>query len=121
MSTYDKYQKRYQQSEKGRATKRRYQQSEESKVAHKHYEQSEQGKATFKLRRQRYCLLYPERRKARDAITTVIRNGKLPKAKSLLCYYCSKPAQQYHHWHGYEPEYWLDVIPVCMDCHKKVT
>lgn len=95
--------------------RRIYRQSEKGKDAYKRFNKSEKGKSNYK----RYRIRHPERRKARHAVNHAIEASKLPQPDTLLCHYCPKPAQQYHHWHGYAPKHWLDVVPVCTDCHRK--
>ena len=90
-------------------------QSENFKATQRRYEESEKGKAVSKRRRQRY----PERIKARDAVNKAVATGRLLRPDFRLCYYCPKPAQQYHHWKGYAKEVWLDVVPACKECHRK--
>ncbi len=52
------------------------------------------------------------------AIWTVVRNKTFQQASHFMCT-CGKQAEEYHHW-SYAPEHWLDVIPVCNACHKKI-
>lgn len=98
--------KKYQQSLKGKATScksnRKYQKTKKGKIADKHSK-------SFHLNQV----------KARSAVKYAVESGRLARVNILLCRCCPKQAQQYHHWHGYEPEHWLDVIPICMDCHSK--
>jgi len=62
---------------------------------------------------------FPEKYKARSVVNNAILMGKLQPAKSFICHNCNvNQASQYHHWHGYKPEHWLDVIPLCPACHK---
>lgn len=71
-------------------------------------------------RLQRHREKHPLRAKAREAVTYAVRIGKLPRVWTLKCAHCGNPAQQYHHHYGYEPEHWLDVIPLCKPCHWKI-
>ncbi len=117
--TYQKaYQKAYLQTEKGRELNRqkvrRHMQTEKGKATQKRHAQSEKRKKTIKA----YALRHPNRIKARCFIKDTIRQGKLPSPNSLLCIFCKKPAHKYHHHLGYEPEHWLDVVPVCQKCHS---
>lgn len=105
--------RRYKKSKKGKATQYRYQQTEKIKVARRRYKQSVKGKTNYK----QYYSCHPERCRARIAIKQAITAGKLSRPDTRLCHYCPKLAQQYHHWHGYEPEHKLDVVPVCIKCH----
>lgn len=129
-----KYNKKYFQTEKGKAVQNCYQQSEKFKAAYKRYEHSEKGKITKSSYRQsekgkiniNHCtklrkIRYPQKIKAKDAIHIAIKAGKLISPKFLLCHYCPKPAQQYHHWQGYAPEHWLDVVPACIKCHNEIS
>jgi len=88
-------------------------------ISEKKYRQTDKGRAYHKARKRRFNALNPNQVKAVNAINNAITAGKLPRPNTKLCYYCPKPAQQYHHWHGYEKEHWLDVVPVCRKCHHK--
>ncbi len=57
--------------------------------------------------------------KAKERVHDLTRRGKIPRASSLPCLHCSKPATGYHHHLGYEREHWEHVIPLCSVCHKK--
>ncbi len=81
----------------------------------KKYEKSENRK----LARKRFLQEHPLQIKAKWAVHQMTRTGKLPKAKTLKCVYCGKQASQYHHWLGYQPEHWLDVVPACKLCDIK--
>ncbi len=101
---------RYVQTDKGRANRRK---------AAKKYQNSAKGKAMKRVRLRCFYARNPNYAKAVNVTNHAVQAGKIPRPDSLLCRYCPKPAQQYHHWHGYEPEHWLDVVPTCIDCHKK--
>lgn len=86
------------------------------KVTQEAYRATEVGKVA-----QRRCVAknaerYPEKIKARQAVSNAIRNGKLPKASTLNCP-CKEPAKEYHHYLGYTPEHRFDVIALCIKCH----
>jgi len=121
---------RYQQSKKGKASQKRNNQSEAHKAAMRRYNRSERGKARDRLYRKtarakanrakgtaRYNKRHPIKFIAVQAVRAAVTVGYLPKAASLPCKYCSKPASQYHH-PKYELERLLDVIPVCTKCHS---
>jgi len=84
------------------------------------YYQTEKGKAAIIAGEKRYRLKHPEKRKARNAVTHAIETGRLLPTSSFGCYYCSAPAQHYHHQNGYTEEHRLDVVPVCRKCHKEI-
>lgn len=117
---YKVAQKRYHQSSEGKAAYKRYNQSEKGKVVQKRYRQSEKGKANLRARKKRFNARNPNYIKAMAIVNNAVRDGKLPRLNTLLCSYCTNPAQQYHHHKGYAPEHWLDVLPVCIKCHKKI-
>lgn len=52
-------------------------------------------------------------------VSNAVKLGVLPSAKTLVCRKCGAQAEQYHHW-SYEPEHWLDVVPVCVECHREI-
>lgn len=116
-AAYRKVQDRYRQSEKGKAIQKRYQKSEKFKTAQKRYEQSEKGKKARSKQIKRFKIRHPEQSKAHEAVKNAIKTGRLPRPDSLTCHYCPARAKQYHHYKGYEPEHWLDVVPVCIKCH----
>jgi len=113
--------KLYHQSEKGKVVNRkassRYYQTEKGKTMQRRYKQSEKGKANQK----RYYFCHPNQTKAQHAVNHAIRDGKLQKVSSFKCTYCPNKAQQYHHHKGYEPKYYLDIEPVCVKCHIKLS
>jgi len=120
--------KRYEKTAEIKRTRKRYSKTNNRKISSNHYYYSEKGKLADKRYRKskkckdttkRYCIRHPEYHKAQNAVRIAIQERKVPRPDSLLCHYCPKPAQEYHHWHGYEKEHWLDVIPVCKDCHKE--
>ncbi len=122
-----KHQKQYSQTEKGKVARyravRHYRQTKKGKIANnranKRYSQSEKGKVIRRKASKRYNLRYPERIKAKNAVDNAVASGKIPRIKTLKCNYCPKQAEQYHHYLGYAPEHWFDVIPTCIKCHKK--
>jgi len=57
--------------------------------------------------------------KARNAVSCAVRKGDFPNVKNILCANCkTKKAVHYHHYLGYSKNHYLDVIPLCQDCHK---
>lgn len=77
-----------------------------------------EGRATFYTRQ--YRERYPEKARAHIAITNAIGDGKIPPAPTQLCQECKQAqAAHYHHHKGYEPEFWLDVVALCTECHGR--
>ena len=118
------YQQQYQQASNGKAAhlKRqvKYLKTPKGKALAAKYQKSPKGKAAHRKGTAKFNARHPNYAKATNAVNNAIRAGRLPRAASLPCYYCPKPAQQYHHWRGYEPEHWLDVVQVCIKCHLKI-
>ena len=102
-----------------KAYEKAYQQSEHGKTIRKNCEQSSKCKAYRKCYQNNSYAHHPNYRKARSKVSYSVKTGKLPRPDTLLCRYCQKPAQQYHHYLGYEPEHWLDVVSVCQPCDIK--
>lgn len=116
--------RKYQRTQKGKATKKHYAQSEKgrkvSRRALSKYKQTEKGKEATRRYNEHLRLREPNRIKARNAVNVAIRKGELPSPESLQCLICLKPSAQYHHHKGYAPEYWLDVIALCKACHNSI-
>lgn len=55
---------------------------------------------------------------AKNKVNNAINEGKMPSVKTRSCADCGGQGQHYHH-ESYEPEHWLDVVPLCVSCHKK--
>ncbi|MCJ7483868.1 MAG: hypothetical protein MUO31_12995 [Thermodesulfovibrionales bacterium] len=117
------YKKHYAQTPNGRVNhlkaKRRYSKTDKCKVARKRYNNSEKGKLNARYHAKRYCKQHPNRAKATHVVNHSVERGELPRPKTLQCHYGNHPAREYHHWHGYAPEHWLDVVPICKKCHAK--
>ena len=99
------YQTKYRKTAKGRTAHCK---------ANKKYNTSKKGKVADKSSNARR----PNQIKAVNAVNHAITAEKLPRPNTLECYYCFEKARQYHH-PSYAPEHWLDVIPVCRECHYK--
>ena len=61
---------------------------------------------------------------AHQAVHDAIKSGDLEPLKYQQCaswgISCFHEANVYHHTHGYAPQYWLHVIPLCHSCHRKL-
>lgn len=67
-----------------------------------------------------YCKNHPERILAKQEVRRAVHYGLLIKVKYKICCVCGNTAEAYHHYLGYAKEHWLDVVPICNTCHKKV-
>ena len=83
----------------------------------KKYIRTEKGRICHVINNRKYANNHPEKIKARCAVSNAITTNKLLRPTFFYCK-CGKPAEQYHHWKGYEPKHYLDVIPICIKCHK---
>ena len=115
--------KAHRQTEKGKKLDRKccakYNNTKRGQSIRKAYRQSDIGKAMARHSAKNRKRRFPEQVKAGKAVENAIRKGKLPQPDTLKCHYCPAQAKEYHHHKGYAPEYWLDVIPVCLSCHGK--
>lgn len=57
--------------------------------------------------------------RAHLAVRAAVFAGVLPAVTTRGCTDCAAPARYYHHDHGYAPEHWLTVVPVCGACHRR--
>lgn len=71
-------------------------------------------------RTQKHRNRFPDRMKARDAISKAVRRNLIPKAQEMPCVLCQKPAHHYHHHLGYHFAYRYHVVPVCISCHMLI-
>lgn len=74
-----------------------------------------------KAQRKAYSDNHPEKVVATKAIEAAVRKGLLPRVTNQACANpeCNENAQQYHHW-SYEPENYLNVLPLCIECHTAI-
>jgi len=100
--------KEYRRTDKGKKINRR---------TAKKFAQSKRGKEYNNQWSKQNRKNHPNKALARSTISNATRDGKLPRAKTLSCQMCNKPAHTYHHHLGYAQEHWLDVIPLCKNCH----
>jgi len=114
----------YAQTPQWEAARKRYQNSAKGKKAHKRYQQSEKGVRAHRRAVRKYNRKVRAEPlasgKAHDAVRRAIKSGKLPHISMCSCSQCSKQAKQYHHTNGYDEANWLNVIPVCIQCHQSL-
>jgi hypothetical protein len=99
------------------------------------WRKTDTGKASRKIEREKYYSINksiicertkkrreekPDAEQAHHAVNHAVASGKIPRVKTMKCVYCDNGAVDYHHHKGYDRENWLEVIPVCRSCHKKV-
>lgn len=65
----------------------------------------------------RYRLTNTLKIQARRSIFIALRAGTIKKPDS--CEFCHQPRPlESHHWHGYTPDKWLDIVWLCDECHN---
>jgi hypothetical protein len=80
------------------------------------YLRSEKGKLASHRQYLRVARLYPEKIKARSAISHAVAEGKLLRPKS--CASCGREGKvEAHHYAGYSRENWLAIRWLCCSCH----
>ncbi len=85
-----------------------------AKITKKRYRQSAAGRTADMASKKRY----PKRHCARSMVYRRVKSGAIIAPTYLLCIYCTRPAKHWHHHLGYDTEHVLDIIPVCIRCHK---
>lgn len=112
--------KRYAQTEKGKQCQKlrlhKWYHSGKGKNWYKQYYQTEKGKNTRKVASNNFRIKHPGRIRAIHAVNHAIAAGRLSRPDALQCDYCDNQAKEYHH-PSYASGRWLDVIPVCKNCH----
>ena len=63
-------------------------------------------------------LKWPEKERARCAVKNAVAGYRLANAADCPCAVCGYDAESYHHLCGYAEAHWLDVIPLCAECHR---
>jgi hypothetical protein len=64
----------------------------------------------------KYAKENPEKRKAHNAVSNALRDGRLVKASA--CEHCGEERKLIGHHHSYAEEHRLDVVWVCSPCHS---
>lgn len=55
---------------------------------------------------------------AKEAIRAAVVQGEILAASKMKCHKCCSQADHYHHYLGYAEENRLDVVPLCIVCHR---
>jgi hypothetical protein len=101
-------QQRYQRSKKGRAAQRRADQKRIASGLHAAHSR------TYRARRGESVRI---QRRATDAVQRALANGTL--TRPAVCSTCGTPCRPHgHHHRGYEHAHRLDVVWLCVRCHK---
>lgn len=97
-----------------RKGRRKYDKTEKGKASRLRYATSENRKRDTRNDRARH----PDKIRARMLVRQQVKRGRWLPAASLLCAECGHQAAEYHHHNGYSFEHRLDVIPLCSKCHS---
>ncbi len=114
----NEYDKTYVEKPDALETKRLYRVSAKNKARQKRYYTSEKGLLAAKNNRERHV----QERVARSEVYKAVLRGDMIKPDS--CAQCNEQRDgknkriEAHHYLGYEPEHWLDVIWLCTKCHR---
>lgn len=116
--------KEYRRSERSKAVNRKYRLSEKGRKVETEYRNSEKRKAVLKQYYntkgkntiRQYVKANPNKIKGQRAVHKAVAKGSLVAVTTLKCRDCNTQASDYHHW-SYDKEHWLDVIPLCRQCH----
>jgi len=130
-------QRRYAATKKEKERKKRFKQTPAGKASTRRYGRSEKGRAAMRRHREKYKddPDYQERQKvyranylakketkikieARRTVNHAVEAGEVPQITERTCNDCGEQAANYHH-ESYEPDRWLDVIPLCRKCHEE--
>jgi hypothetical protein len=57
-------------------------------------------------------------RRANHAVETALKSGRLVRPERCADCRC-KGKVEAHHFKGYAPQHWLDIIWLCVFCHRK--
>lgn len=94
------------------------------KERHQKYRKTEKGKEvtkTVKETQKKKDPLFELKRKARSAVASEVRSGRIPHPSTIQCHDCDSNAESYDHYIGYEKHNWLNIQAVCYSCHSKRT
>ena len=107
---------KYKRTPKGEGATRKYKRGPAGKAATRRYEAGENGRAASRRKAARSRAKWPEKVKARMAVRHAITANRLPPATMFTCE-CGDPAEEYHHFAGYDEANWFFVNAVCRPCH----
>ncbi len=93
---------------------------ERIKINYRKWRKTDNGKRSSLKGNKKYNAKFPKRYAAERFIFLCVSKGTLLPASAKVCEHCGKQAQHYHHWNGYEPINYLEIIPLCMPCHRAV-
>jgi len=103
--------RKYQETEVGKEAKRQYQCE---------YQRTQAGRETVLRATRKYQKNNPDKTKAHNATNNAIAAGQLAPASDFECQHCDQQAQEYHHYEGYAPVHWFDIIALCRACHRNI-
>lgn len=113
---YKRNQRKYRSTERFRKWVRKYRKSERYKEILDKYHETEAYRRSHCESQKRHRRRHPQRAAARAAVSYAIKSGRLLPATEHACLDCGVQAEHYHH-ESYAEENWLNVVPLCVECH----
>jgi hypothetical protein len=121
------YNFRYVRSSAGKNKERRRRKNSTRREYMKKYLKNYSKTKNCQRLHRKHSLIYrekhPEKCRAHSRVMYAIKSGLIRKPISYFCRAsidCTAKAHEYHHHLGYAKEHQLDVIPVCISCHKTI-
>ncbi|TRZ49814.1 MAG: hypothetical protein D4S01_07860, partial [Dehalococcoidia bacterium] len=111
---------KYARGPAGKASQYKYAHSIKGQTTKSNYRKTERCQKMQVISVKKHQRKNPKAHKVRTYLSNAIKAGKLPKASTLKCTYCSEPAKDWHHYNGYGEGHELEVIPLCRLCHAQV-
>jgi hypothetical protein len=81
------------------------------------YRKSPAGRATARRATNASMKRYPEKEIARRKVRYAVSTGKMTKEP---CRDCGNTKVEGHHYKGYEPEHWYDILWLCRKHHQDI-
>lgn len=82
------------------------------------YHKTDKYKQDSRLRSTRFAKVNRDKTRAAQFIYYAIQAGVIEKPEVADCGHAGNP--EAHHYLGYEPRHWIDVIWLCSACHRRV-
>lgn len=57
---------------------------------------------------------------AQSKVAAAVTAKRIPPARDCTCVGCGAPAREYHHHRGYDKAHALDVVALCIKCHRQI-
>lgn len=61
---------------------------------------------------------HPLQRQAQSAVAYAVKTGRLTRGPCIVNDEHCHGRIEFHHWHGYDEDHWLDVVSICKYHHE---